>query len=304
LKALRKEKYTIFIDETTDIGNKSMANVYAMFDDGSKVAEHYVRVINMNIAMGLTARNFYDSTQELLRKKGVSLSECMFSELDGCNTNQGRHGGLRLYFCFENPHHISESCSSHKLALLSQKLVVEGPLEALSDADNLAVQLAVFFKGSSVRTAVFEHTQTVMENRALKLIIPSPTRWLTHGTCFKRLIRVFSSILESLNSIYVEKKDLKALGFLLAMIEPTFLLSCLVLNDVFLVMRKLTLWLQTSPSSADITKVPILVRETVNKLLYLSGEVSKEDSLTHDEREVCMTSFNRTCFIVHYYQRT
>ena len=267
LEALRSEFFTIFIDETTAVGNKSVANVYVMFDDGNGVNEHYLGTVNMNAGLGLTAKHFYDAVVELCRKKGISLADSVFSEMDGCATNQGRSKGLKNYFTFHNPHHISESCGSHKLALLPQKLVVESDLNSLAEADKLAVGVSAFFKGSSLRTAIFEHTQTILRNKVLKLISPSPTRWLTHGQCFERLIELLQPALVALNSLYTDKEDFKALGFLLGMIQSNFLLSCLALHDIFKVLSLLTHWLQTSPADADITRVPVLVKNTVEKLL-------------------------------------
>ena len=198
---------------------------------------------------------------------------------------QGTSKGLKHYFSFHNPHHISESCGSHKLALVTQKIVVEGRFEPLIEADKLAVGLSAFFNGSSLRTATFENTQQVIQNRALKLISPSSVRWLSHGKCFDRIIEVILPAIATLNSLFVEKEDFKALGFLLEMIQPSFLLSCLALNDVFRVIGLLSHWLQTSPGDADITKVPILVKNTADKLRFLAGDNTVRDSLTGEEIE-------------------
>ena len=153
----------------------------------------------------------------------------------------------------------------------------------LEEADKLAVGLAVFFKSSSLKTAIFENTQTVLENRVLKLVSPSPTRWLTHGKCFSRILDLFLPTLVALNALYTDRDDFKALGFMLGMIHPSFQLSCLALHDVFGVMKVLTYWLQSSPANADITMVPFLVKKTVNQLLYLAGDISKKDSMSDDD---------------------
>ena len=234
----------------------------------------------MNLKLGLTANHFYNAIVELCREKGISLTNCVFSEMDGCATNQGRFRGLKLYFCYHNGHHISESCLSHKFALLPQHLVVESSFEPLEEADKLALGLAAFFKASPLRTAVFENAQLVLNNKVLKLIAPSATRWLTHGQCFSRILDLFIPTLATLNSLYTDKDDFKAFGFMLGMINPGFQLSCLALQDVFSVMRLLTHWLQKSPQNAEITLVPILVKKTVDQLLYLAGDVTKKSSLS------------------------
>ena len=202
--------------------------------------------------------------------------------MDGCATNQGRRRGLKNYFIFHNGLHISESCGSHKVALLPQKLVVNGKYQCLQEADSIAVGLSAFFNDSSLRTAILENTQKVMSLNVLKLVSPASTRWLSHLQCSERLIDVLPSVLPALNSIYTridDKKDMKALGFMLAIIKPDFILSCLALHDVFKTMSLLIHWLQTNPNSADITRVPVLVNNTVSKLLFLAGDKTKQSSM-------------------------
>ena len=91
LEAAKNQWFTIFIDETTIIGNKSIANVYIMFDDNNSVKEHYLGTVCMNVGMGLTANHFYEAAKELCEAKGISLCNCAFSEMDGCATNQGKY---------------------------------------------------------------------------------------------------------------------------------------------------------------------------------------------------------------------
>ena len=106
------------------------------------------------------------------------------------------------------------------------------------------------------------------------------------------------SVLPALNAIYVEKEDMKALGFMLAIIRPDFLLSCLALHDIFEAMSVLIHWLQTSPSKADITKVPILVQTTVTKLRNLARGVAesngngKETETKCDENKFTVDEFS------------
>ena len=298
LEAAEGKWFTIFIDETTAVGNKSVANIFIMFDDGKDVKEHYLGTVNMNTGLGLKAHNFYQAAKDLLVKKGLDIENCIFSEMDGCNTNQGRRKGLKKYFIFHNPHHISESCGSHKVALLPQKLVVEGPYKCLKDADSIAVGLSAFFKESSLRTAILENTQNVLKHKVLKLISPASTRWLSHLNCSARLLQVLPSVLPALSTIYTDREDFKALGFMLSIIRPEFLLSCLALHDVFKAMSLLIHWLQTAPSNADITRVPVLVRETVNKLLALAGEEGKELN-EEEDRKFTLVEFDKMKQVVN-----
>ena len=109
LEAAEGKFFTIFIDETTSVSNKSVANIFIMFAEEKGVKEHYLGTVNMNAGLGLTAKHFYRAAVDLCAKKGINIENCVFSEMDGCSTNQGKRKGLKLYLIFQNPHHISES---------------------------------------------------------------------------------------------------------------------------------------------------------------------------------------------------
>ena len=197
--------------------------------------------------------------------------------MDGCATNQGKHKGLKNYYIFENGHHISESCGSHKVALIIKNLLLEGQYECLKETDDVAVGLASYFKDSSLRTAILENAQKILGHKVLKLFSPSPTRWLSHKDCYPRLLEILPSVLVALNSIYTDKKDMKALGFMLSLTKSDLLLSCLANIDIYEVLSPLIHWLQTSPSMADVTVLGSLVKSTVDKLRFLAGDLSKKN---------------------------
>ena len=209
LENAKSEYFTLFVDETPAIGNQSMTTIYIMFDDGKGINEHYLSTVNMNKVMGLTARHYYDVIVKVCDGKGLDLQKCIFSEMDGCSTNQGCIKGLKLYFPTLNPFHVSESCGSHKLARLPPKIIDELDLKPLTEADALVVNLVSFFRGSSLRTAIFENAQIIMELGVLKLQAPSHTRWLSHGPSFTRILERFIPLLETLNSIHCDKDDAK-----------------------------------------------------------------------------------------------
>ena len=78
LEEAEGELFTLFINETTSVGNRSMANVYIMFDNGNGVNEHYLGTVNMNPGLGLTAKHFYTAALDLCTKKGLLLQNCIF----------------------------------------------------------------------------------------------------------------------------------------------------------------------------------------------------------------------------------
>ena len=100
----------------------------------------------------------------------------------------------------------------------------------------------------------------------------------------------------ALAQIYQVCGDVDALGLLVQLVDPSFVLSALMLADMLDVIRPLTLWLQTSPASADITQLPSVVTLVVNKLKYLSGEDPAQKSFFSESEQAnfkfTMETFN------------
>ena len=295
LKSLQAAKnVTLFHDETVDISNHQEAAVFAMYYHEGRHKEHFMGLMNMSA--GQTAEKHYKATLQLCNQKGLKLENVAFADLDGCATNAGDMQGFKLYFLYHNPHFLIQICNSHTLALIPKHKITESRFRAISDADQLMISLFVLFKKSSIRMNVFENCQIVLEMKVLKLIAPSSTRWLTHEHCFRRIVELFEPTLVALSQIYHERGDVDALGVLVQLVDPSFVLSALMLADMLGVMRPLTLWLQTSPASADITELPSVVTYVVNKLKYLSGEDPAQKS-NFSESEQANLKFNLDTFI-------
>ena len=170
-----------------------------MFSHNGVHKEHYMGIVHMD--EGLTAEKFYISTLNLFKQKNLDLSKVQFVDLDGCNTNSGRFQGFHLYFHYHNPHCLHQICNSHTLALIFKHLVVDSRFRPVSDADKLMVNLHVLFKANSVRLSIFEKSQIILEDKVLKLVCPSATRWLSHEHCFSRIMEVYEAALTALSHL-------------------------------------------------------------------------------------------------------
>jgi hypothetical protein len=228
----RAQNFCVYHDETTDIRNHSEAAVYVMFLHENEYKEHFFGIINMAPLMGLTAEKHYTATLKLFEENGVDLKNAACSDLDGCSTNQGVHAGFKLYFKYHNPFHLHQSCNSHRLALIPKRKVSESRFKIVSNADKIMIALFMHFKNGSVRTAIFENCQIVLENQVLKLICPSSTRWLSHEACFRRILEIYPATVMTLAQLYEDRDEVEALGILMQIIDPEFILAAMMLADM------------------------------------------------------------------------
>ena len=80
--------------------------------------------------------------------------------------------------------------------------------------------------------AILENCQLVHKNKALKLVCPSSTRWLSHEKCFVRILEVYPATLMTLASLFHERDDSEALGILMQIADPQFILTAMMLSDM------------------------------------------------------------------------
>ena len=64
---------------------------------------------------------------------------------------------------------------------------------------------------------------------------------------------VYEAALTALSHLYEDRGDVDALGLLIQLSDPKFVLTALMLVDMLRIIRPFTLWLQSSPASADVT---------------------------------------------------
>ena len=86
-----------------------------------------------------------------------------------------------------------------------------------------------------------------------------------------------------------------ALGLMIQLSDPTFVLTALMLIDMLSIMKPLTLWLQSSPAAIDITQLPVIVGNVVDKLNYIAG-VDDNLRAKFTQREIAKLHFNKSQF--------
>ena len=99
-------------------------------------------------------------------------------------------------------------------------------------------------------------------------------------------MEVFEGTLIALAELYEARGDVEALGLMIQLSDPQFVLTALMLIDMLSIMKPLTLWLQSSPSTVDATQLPVLVNNIVDKLNYIAGlDETMKTKLTKSELE-------------------
>ena len=116
---LMRKKFSILIEESTDIGNvKTLCVVVRFFDEGTKrVQTRFWKLVQIFseenrhlVREGATAERLYEEMMKSFTEAGVPLQNIVGFGSDGCNTMMGRHNSVSLQSSkkrFARNHHTS-----------------------------------------------------------------------------------------------------------------------------------------------------------------------------------------------------
>ncbi|XP_064420253.1 E3 SUMO-protein ligase KIAA1586-like [Latimeria chalumnae] len=181
---LKRKKFSILIDESTDIGTvKMLCIVMHFFDDNTKsVQTRFWKLAqifspqNRDAAQeGATAERLYEKMIKSFSDAGVSLANILGFSSDGCNTMMGKNNSVASRLQNEFPGILLQRCICHSLHLCASAACMQLPRRC----EDLARDVYNYFKNNSKRMAQYQEFQEFCHVEPHKLLKPSQTRWLS-----------------------------------------------------------------------------------------------------------------------------
>lgn len=173
--------------------------------------------------------------------------------------------GVQQRIRHENQFALYINCRNHRLALCMTHLIKRFPL--LQDVDSLLLSLWKLFEFSPQKTAVFKHIQMVYGKEQLTVVRAATTRWLSHLQASARFISRYVCIVDTLDSIYSDKKEPEVYGIRLAATDKKTVATILLLCDILKPVNILSLYLQQE--NINFTSLPVNVKATTDALTML-----------------------------------
>uniref|UniRef100_A0A0L8I0C4 DUF4371 domain-containing protein n=1 Tax=Octopus bimaculoides TaxID=37653 RepID=A0A0L8I0C4_OCTBM len=165
LEILKKQKFSLLIDESSDISvTQILAIVVCFFDKQS---------LNVKDAL-------LDEIVSTLTKD-VSMSNILGFASDNCSTMMGNKSGFQKLMGNDNPTLFTTDCVYHSFALCSSHAVKVLP----SYLESLLKDLTSYFSRSSKRQNDFNMIQSVVGTKENKIPKLSQTRWLSQSEHFR-----------------------------------------------------------------------------------------------------------------------
>ena len=210
--------FGLMVDESADVSNKEqMAVVFRFVDKSGLVKERFVGVTHVKETSSLSLKSAVD---DLFAKHGLSLKQLRGQGYDGASNMKGQFNGLRALVARENSSAYYVHCFAHQLQLVVVA-VAKKSFEVSNFFDMVSTLLYVVVASCKRKDTLLDMNRKRVEegidsgdintgtgqNQEISLPRPGNSRWGSHYKTLLRLVELFPSVIEILESVQDEGAD-------------------------------------------------------------------------------------------------
>lgn len=212
---LKTNKFSIMLDESTDIGlNKTMC-VLTRFVHPSTghVSTKLLQLMHLN-AVDCTADKLYAEFVRLMNNCEIPITNIVGMASDGASVMVGRNNSFASRLLKDNKDVIVMKCVCHIAAIIASKACMVLPRAP----EDLLRQVYSYLSGSSKRCAQLEEMQDYFNVDKKKILRAASTRWLSLHKCVDRILENWE-VLRDYFRVAVSEDKLKSAEIILKELE-------------------------------------------------------------------------------------
>ncbi|XP_066589316.1 protein FAM200A-like [Prorops nasuta] len=263
---LKTNKFSVFVDETTDITNEKKMTLLTRYVDRKSICVQIdlLQLINLDASDCSADKLFTAFSNELIRHE-IPFSQITGLTCDNASVMIGKHESFQTKLLQKCPQLITMPCICHSSALAASHACKTIPLPL----DNFIKKLVSFINLSSKRTAIFDDLQIALENDSKKLLKYAETRCLSRHNCIKRILELWSTLHQFLLEQMAEKVN-QAEELLVIMQNSETKAYLLFLEPVLERFNSFNASFQ-----AKETKIQLLHEASINFLMFFANKFLK-----------------------------
>ncbi|XP_070573021.1 zinc finger protein 862-like [Ptychodera flava] len=232
--------YSLELDESTDVSVSQNLMIYIRGVVDGKIESHFLSVSPLSNA---TSEQLYLDVKDILKEKGLLLSNLISLGTDGASVMTGKRQGLTTRFKKDNPFILSQHCAAHKLALASGQAADCVPYLVKYQA--LVNDLYKYYHYSPKNQNKLATAQESVGDRKLKYQQVFHTRWLSFYNTVSTICKTFDSLLSALHDdVEHNQNNARVSGLLKNIARFDFIAMSYFLLDVLAVLNTTCLSLQ------------------------------------------------------------
>nr|XP_015839951.1 PREDICTED: uncharacterized protein LOC107398905 [Tribolium castaneum] len=206
---LKSNKFSILVDESTDIGCVKTACILdRIFDNLSgKITTKFWELVQIfdsssNTPQEATAENLFIKIIESFNKRNIPTDNIIGFASDGCNVMMGMYNSVSSRFKEMCPGICIYKCVCHSLHICASEACKKLP----RSLEDLARNVYNYLKSSAKRQCALAHFQKYCSLEIHKLLHPSQTRWLSLVSVVARMIEQWPALQLYFNEQWLELK--------------------------------------------------------------------------------------------------
>lgn len=208
---IQNTKFSIYIDETSDISNQKWMTFHVRYVDPKTldIRSQLVKLIDID-AKDSSADKLFQAFKNEMWKLQIPFLNIIALSCDNASVMIGKHMSFKKKLEHMCKNVLTLSCPCHSAALITHSACAKIP----EYCEEFVKKIANFINSSPKRSAVFEEFLESFMTTNRKILKLSDTRWLSRHLCIERLIESWDTIelfLEKLQR--VKKQNLENIYF-------------------------------------------------------------------------------------------
>ena len=212
---LQNEKFSIFIDETSDITNQKWMTFHCRYVDPKTqdIRSQLVKLINID-AKNSNAENLFHAFKNEIYKLNIPFLNIVALSCDNASVMIGKNLSFKKKLEEMCPKLLTFSCPCHSAALIAHAACSKIP----HYCEEFKKKIATYINSSPKRSAIFVEFCECFQEAVRKILKLSDTRWLARHACIDRVLEYWDTIKHFLRELAISEKSDSA-EYLLCIME-------------------------------------------------------------------------------------
>ena len=269
---LRKNLFSVTIDETTDYGTtKCMALVVKFLDCEDYVLKtRLLALIDVygddREQVGSTGRNLFNMVMEILHKHNIPCENFVGFAGDGTNSMMGEHNSVRSRLIQYLPGITVFKCICHSIHICASEAAKMLP----KSCEDLVKGIFSHFSSSAKRCAEFADYQVLCDLPPHRFLHPTQTRWLSLVSAVVRVIEQWNPLKLYFNALEAIEKLPTILQIVKKLNDPSIFLFLHFLKDILPNLAKFNVLFQDEKPTIHLvhSKLDVLYKEILGMFCH------------------------------------
>nr|XP_017009975.2 uncharacterized protein LOC108066104 [Drosophila takahashii] len=279
VSALQETKFSLIVDETTDVANKkALVLVVRYFHNISgSIRDQFLALIEVEKC---DAQSIYNAIKAFFSDNQIPLKNLIGLATDGANVMAGGLNSLKTKLSGDT-HLFSLKCTCHSLHLCSGYACKKLP----SEIEMLCRKIYSYFSFSPKRTSELKEFQEYCSIKPHKILGIAMTRWLSLEKVISRILEQWDALELFFSSQALEVNNIKPKEIANSMAKPELKIYLLFLSFILKIINDLNVEFQS-----ESARLPYLYARLQSSIKLILSNIVTQDyvkNMNLEELNIC-----------------